>query len=58
MIRLTLKTGKQVQVTVNDRGPFLRGRVLDLSRGAAEILGMKDRGLIQVRAEVLSGKGS
>jgi rare lipoprotein A len=54
-LRVTdLKTGRQVQVTVNDRGPFIRGRVLDLSRGAAQTLGMTDRGVIQVRAEVLS----
>jgi rare lipoprotein A len=49
-----LKSGKHVQVTVTDRGPFVRGRVLDLSRGAADALGMKGRGVIQVRTEVLS----
>jgi rare lipoprotein A (peptidoglycan hydrolase) len=54
-LRVTdVKTGKHVQVTVNDRGPFARGRVLDLSRGAAQALGMMDRGVIQVRAEVVS----
>jgi rare lipoprotein A (peptidoglycan hydrolase) len=54
-LRVTdVKTGRQVEVTVNDRGPHIGRRVLDLSRGAAEVLGMKDRGVIQVRAEVLS----
>jgi len=49
-----VQSGKHVQVTVTDRGPFVRGRVLDLSRGAAQALRMKGRGVIQVRTEVLS----
>ena len=44
---------RSVIVTVNDRGPFVRGRVLDLSLAAAHSLGMTDRGVVQVRAEVL-----
>ncbi|WP_342738991.1 septal ring lytic transglycosylase RlpA family protein [Bradyrhizobium sp. B117] len=44
---------RSVIVTVNDRGPFVRGRVLDLSLAAARSLGMTDRGVAQVRAEVL-----
>jgi rare lipoprotein A len=47
------KTGKSVVVTVNDRGPFVRGRVLDLSRGAARALGMESRGVNRVSAQVL-----
>lgn len=35
-----LRTGKSVTVTVNDRGPFVRGRDLDLSRGAAQAIGL------------------
>jgi len=38
---------------VNDRGPYIGGRVLDLSLGAARALGMTSRGVIQVRAEVI-----
>ena len=38
------RTGKAVLVRINDRGPYIRGRVLDLSRQAAERLGMKGRG--------------
>jgi rare lipoprotein A len=45
--------GRSVIVVVNDRGPFGRGRVLDLSIMAAKALGMIDRGVILVRADVL-----
>ena len=44
--------GRSVIVTVNDRGPFVRGRVLDLSTGAARAVGLS--GLGQVTAEVVS----
>jgi len=43
---------RSVVVTVNDRGPFIRGRVLDLSTGAARAIGLS--GLGQVTAEVVS----
>lgn len=46
-------TGKSVVVTINDRGPFKAGRVIDLSRQAARDLGMIDQGLVQVRVEVI-----
>jgi len=46
------RTGRTVEVTVNDRGPFTRGRVLDLSLAAARQLHMLDRGLIRVTAEI------
>jgi rare lipoprotein A len=42
-----------VYVEINDRGPFARGRVLDLSRAAAESLAMMRAGVIPVRAEIL-----
>jgi rare lipoprotein A len=44
--------GRSVVVTVNDRGPFIRGRVLDLSKGAARAIGLTGRGVGQVVAEV------
>jgi rare lipoprotein A (peptidoglycan hydrolase) len=47
------KTGHSVIVTINDRGPFNRGRVLDLCTGAARSLGMIEQGVIYVRADVL-----
>lgn len=36
-----LKTKKTVVVTINDRGPYSRGRIIDLSRGSARVLGIK-----------------
>ncbi|MDQ8729541.1 septal ring lytic transglycosylase RlpA family protein [Bradyrhizobium sp. LHD-71] len=44
--------GRSVVVTVNDRGPFIRGRVLDLSKGAAHAIGLTGRGVGHVVAEV------
>ncbi len=46
--------GKSVEVRINDRGPYVNGRVIDLSRAAAVRLGMKDVGLARVRIEVKS----
>lgn len=47
------KTRRSVVVTINDRGPFGRGRVLDLCTRAARSLGMIGPGVIYVRANVL-----
>jgi rare lipoprotein A len=44
-----LDTGRRIIVRVNDRGPFARERIIDLSRGAAERLGMKAQGQAPVR---------
>jgi len=41
-------------VTINDRGPFIRGRVLDLSKGAARAIGLTGAGVGHVTAEVVS----
>lgn len=46
-----LKNGKSVVVRINDRGPFVRGRIIDLSRGAAEVLGFTGAGLTRVAVE-------
>jgi rare lipoprotein A len=46
-------SGRSVVVTVNDRGPFIRGRVLDLSTGAARAVGLTGRGVGRVVAEVI-----
>jgi rare lipoprotein A len=46
--------GRSVVVTINDRGPFIRGRVLDLSTGAARAVGLTSRGVGHVTAEVVS----
>ena len=46
--------GQSVVVTVNDRGPFIKGRVLDLSTGAARAIGLTGAGVGHVTAEVVS----
>jgi rare lipoprotein A len=46
--------GQSVVVTVNDRGPFVRGRVLDLSTAAARAVGLTSAGVGRVTAEVIS----
>ncbi len=54
IIRVThLGNGNQLRVRINDRGPFIPGRVLDLSLGAAEELGMVSEGVARVMIEVL-----
>lgn len=54
-IRVTsLRTGKSMEVRVNDRGPFIRGRILDVSEPVAKELGFYQRGLEPVSIEVLS----
>ncbi len=45
---------RSVVVTINDRGPFIRGRVLDLSTGAARVIGLTGAGVGRVVAEVVS----
>ncbi len=46
-----LETGKEVEVEINDRGPYVKGRVIDLSKAAAERLDMKEDGTAPVRIE-------
>jgi rare lipoprotein A (peptidoglycan hydrolase) len=46
-----LETGKSVAVTINDRGPFVKGRKIDLSRAAAQKIGMTKKGVAQVKIE-------
>jgi rare lipoprotein A len=46
--------GRSVVVTINDRGPFIKGRVLDLSTGAARAVGLTGAGVGRVTAEVIS----
>ena len=46
--------GRSVVVTVNDRGPFIKGRVLDLSTAAARAVGLTSAGVGHVTAEVIS----
>lgn len=53
-----LRNGKSVIVRVNDRGPFIRGRVIDVTRAAAHQLGMVQSGVVPVKVTVISGRGS
>lgn len=53
-VRVTnLENGEEVTLRVNDRGPFVKGRILDCSYGAAKELGFAGAGLAKVRVEVL-----
>ena len=49
----SLVTGKEVDVRVTDRGPFVRGRIIDVSRAAAEALGMMGLGVKQVSLHII-----
>ncbi|HKI40089.1 MAG TPA: septal ring lytic transglycosylase RlpA family protein, partial [Mycobacterium sp.] len=46
-----LETGKSVEVTINDRGPFVKGRKIDLSHAAAQKIGMSKKGVAKVKIE-------
>ena len=50
-----LRSGLRAVLTVNDRGPFVRGRIVDVSVGAAGRLGMISSGTAPVRVQVLGG---
>jgi rare lipoprotein A len=53
-VRVTnLENGRSINLRVNDRGPFARGRIIDLSRRAAQLLGFALRGTAKVRVEIL-----
>ena len=53
-VRVTrLDNGKSIEVQINDRGPFVAGRVIDLSRAAADALGISEKGIVTVRVELL-----
>lgn len=51
-----LENKKSVIVIINDRGPFVEGRILDLSRAAAKKLGFVDKGVVKVKLEVIKAK--
>ena len=57
-VRVTnLKNDRSVVVTINDRGPFRRGRIVDVSKRAARELGFLRAGVARVKLEVLPEKG-
>ncbi len=55
IVRVTnLENGRTIDLRLNDRGPFAHGRVIDLSRAAAEKLGYRETGLANVRVQYIS----
>lgn len=54
IVRVTnQKNGRSVQVRINDRGPYAKGRVIDLSEAAADALDMKKTGVAPVKIEII-----
>ncbi len=49
-----LKNGRSVVVRINDRGPYVAGRIIDLTKAAASALGFLEKGIANVRLTVLS----
>jgi rare lipoprotein A len=52
---INLENARTVVVRINDRGPYARGRVIDVSHAAAQALGMRSGGLVRVRLELVPG---
>ena len=56
-VRVTnLENGRSLVVKVNDRGPFARNRIIDMSRKGAQLLGFKNQGTAKVRVEILAAE--
>jgi rare lipoprotein A len=51
---INVRNGKAVVVRINDRGPFIRGRIIDLAFGAARVVGLSRAGVMKVRLEILN----
>jgi len=59
LVRVTnLENGRQIVVRVNDRGPFVKNRVIDLSYAAAKALGYDNKGTARVHVQALEGPGN
>lgn len=55
IVRVTnMENGRSLIVRVNDRGPFVNGRIIDLSRRSAQLLGMENKGTARVRVQVMA----
>lgn len=50
---INVRSGKAVIVRINDRGPFIRGRIIDLAFGAARAVGLHRLGVARVRLEIV-----
>ncbi len=53
LVVTNLESGKSVKVKVNDRGPFIKGRVIDLTRAAFAKIGDTQKGIIPVKIEAI-----
>src|SRR5215510_258531 len=57
MVRVTnLENGRQIALRINDRGPFVNNRIIDVSRRAAQLLGFEQQGTARVRVEVMEAE--
>lgn len=57
VVRVTnLDNGKSVVVRINDRGPFIKGRTIDLSEKAAEDIAMVNKGVVDIKMEIVEGR--
>ena len=57
MVQVTnLGNGRSIRVRINDRGPFAHGRIIDLSKKAAELLGFRRQGTAKVRVQILEAE--
>lgn len=57
IVRVTnLENGKSLIVRVNDRGPYAHGRIIDMSKKSAELLGFRNQGTAKVRVEVMEAE--
>jgi rare lipoprotein A len=55
LVRVTnLENGRQIQIRINDRGPFVNDRIIDLSRRGAQLLGMENKGTAKVRVQIMA----
>jgi len=48
-----LDNGRRLELRINDRGPFIKGRIIDVTRAAADRLGFKDKGITRLRVTAL-----
>jgi rare lipoprotein A len=56
-VRVTnLRNGRSITVRVNDRGPYVGNRIIDLSYGAAQMLDLRARGTEKVRLDIVNGE--
>jgi len=54
---VNLDNGRATVLRINDRGPFVRGRIIDVSRRAAEVLGFRNKGLARVGLQIVRQGG-